>query len=966
MTAPHRLVLLLSLVLVPNAVTAAPQDLQRLERDAGADVRVNTRRGTDLASFVRAGRNRDLLPGARARTARGKADEFLAKHGALFGANRARQELEVVDETRDRLGTTHVRYRQRVGGVAVFGGELRAHFGPGLELTSVGGTLVPINGPVSTSPTLSASAAEAIATQKGGVDVVASRLVVFDTGLLRGVPGTTHLAWEVEVANADVTIHEWVFVDAASGDVLDRISGIHDVISRRVGETSLSNIVWDEGAGDPDPIPGGWAGGSVAQVAAWNDEIDGAKETYNLIGSMTNGAYLSYDGLDAQMDTVNNDPGISCPNANWNGVSTNYCNGVTADDTVAHEWMHAYTQYTHNLIYQWQSGALNEAYSDIFGEIVDFLNGRGTDSPLGLRQSDGLACSTFGNGTPSTDETYRWLSGEDDPAFGGAIRDMWQPLCYGDPDRVGSGSYFCSTADSGGVHSNSGIPNHAFALLVDGGVYNGETITAIGLEKAAHVYWRAATVYQAPASNFSDHADALEASCTDLIGATLYTPVTTGPGTWGGTLGSTISAGDCTEVSDAIAAVELRDPPTQCGFGTLLDPNAPALCNGGTLDTIHLQDWESGLGAWTVGTREVANPATFDTLDWAVVTSLPDGQAGSAAFVADDPALGNCAGDTEAGILYLQSPVIALPPGAGRIRLAFDHWHATEAGWDGGNVKISVNGGSYAVVPGSAFTFNPYNDDINSTGQGNDNPMASEEAFTGTDGGTLSGSWGQSQIDLSSFAGSGDDVQIRFELGLDGCNGRVGWYVDDVRVYSCPDELLCGPGPEPGCKLSQPFGSILTIIDGNKDKLVWKLNRGDATTTAEFLNPLQPDRNVAFCLYDDSGASQPLLAASILGGGLCNGKDCWKALNGKGYKYKNKTGAGSDGITLMKLKEGDAGKTKILVKGQGSFLTLPALPLTNTVTAQLMIDDGLSQECFQSTFPLSLVNDGAKFKSKGP
>ena len=68
----------------------------------------------------------------------------------------------------------------------------------------------------------------------------------------------------------------------------------------------------------------------------------------------------------------------------------------------------------------------------------------------------------------------------------------------------------------------------------------------IGLEKAAHIYWRAATVYQTAASNFVDHADALEASCTDLIGASLFTPLTTGPGTWGGALGSTISAADCT------------------------------------------------------------------------------------------------------------------------------------------------------------------------------------------------------------------------------------------------------------------------------------------------------------------------------------------------------------------------------------------------------------------------------------
>ena len=76
------------------------------------------------------------------------------------------------------------------------------------------------------------------------------------------------------------------------------------------------------------------------------------------------------------MTTVNNDGRINCPNANWNGVTTNYCNGVTSEDVVAHEWGHAYTEYTSGLIYQWQPGALNESYSDVWGETVDLANGQ--------------------------------------------------------------------------------------------------------------------------------------------------------------------------------------------------------------------------------------------------------------------------------------------------------------------------------------------------------------------------------------------------------------------------------------------------------------------------------------------------------------------------------------------------------------------------------------------------------------
>ena len=85
-------------------------------------------------------------------------------------------------------------------------------------------------------------------------------------------------------------------------------------------------------------------------------------------------------------------------------------------------------------------------------------------------------------GDPAAGEdSYRWLMGEDSTAFGGAIRDMWTPTCLGDPGKVTDAEYHCDTSDGGGVHSNSGVPNHGFALLVDGGTYNGQTVTAIGL-----------------------------------------------------------------------------------------------------------------------------------------------------------------------------------------------------------------------------------------------------------------------------------------------------------------------------------------------------------------------------------------------------------------------------------------------------------------------------------------------------
>ena len=63
--------------------------------------------------------------------------------------------------------------------------------------------------------------------------------------------------------------------------------------------------------------------------------------------------------------------------------------------------------------------------------------------------------------------------------------------------------------------------------------------------------------------------------------------------------------------------------------------------------------------------------------------------------------------------------------------------------------------------------------------------MAGEPAFTGSNNSSVRGSWGQTQVDLSSYAGPGDTVELRLELGYDGCGGLHGWYVDDVRLYSC-------------------------------------------------------------------------------------------------------------------------------------------------------------------------------------
>ncbi|MEZ4622569.1 MAG: M4 family metallopeptidase [Caldilineaceae bacterium] len=354
-----------------------------------------------------------------------KVEAFFATHGALTGLTNAVTTMRETESRRDAYGYTHIAYLQQYHDVPIFGGMVRTHFDNQGRLIAINGGALPADvmplQKLNPLPTLTRenAVAQAIAAQQSAMAAAQTSeqatltaatvtLYIYQIGLVQGVPGPIHLAYRVEVVNLSRTVREYIFVDAHTGAILDQFSAIY-TLEREVSEGNLPNVVWDEGAGHPEPIPSGWAGSNSAQRQAWNDEITGAKETYNLFGSLTNGSWLSYSGQNAIMRTVNNDPTIQCPNANWDGVSANYCNGTTADDVVAHEWAHAYTEQTSGLIYAWQPGALNESFSDVWGETVDLLNGAAPSIHNGQRTANG--CSTFSG--LGGDNSTRWLAGEE-------------------------------------------------------------------------------------------------------------------------------------------------------------------------------------------------------------------------------------------------------------------------------------------------------------------------------------------------------------------------------------------------------------------------------------------------------------------------------------------------------------------------------------------------------------------------
>ena len=126
------------------------------------------------------------------------------------------------------------------------------------------------------------------------------------------------------------------------------------------------------------------------------------------------------------------------------------------------------------------------------------------------------------NAPATTDNSYRWLIGEDSTAFGGALRDMWTPTCFGNPGKVSDREYHVhGRRQRRRPHRTRVSPTTPSRSWSTAGRYNGQTSPRIGLTKAAHIYYRAMSVYQGPASDFADHADALEQSCSDLIGRPL-------------------------------------------------------------------------------------------------------------------------------------------------------------------------------------------------------------------------------------------------------------------------------------------------------------------------------------------------------------------------------------------------------------------------------------------------------------
>ncbi len=457
---------------------------------------------------------------------------------------------------RPGTGRAHVRLEQRLGGVPVHGGVAVVHLGPDGRVERVANRMLRTTR-VDTRPDLDADEAGELAQWEKHYpdDVVLDRHV--ELVILPQSPRPV-LAYKVSLMLDEVSASAHGFtpeepvllIDARTGDVLGEYSGLHtstaiaggtgqslysgnvQLIGLKATSGPLAGVHWLEdpvrkvttldmrNTTDDDWRISSWDAvwGDVASERAAVDVHYGTERTHDYFlltfgrngidGSGGPGTVNSVGGWSAIASRVHY--GVNYSNANWSSGNHNLTfgdgDGVTlsplvALDVVGHEWTHGVVEYTAGLIYQGQSGAINESVADIFGTMIEFYT-------LGAAGD--------------------WLIGEDcytPGTSGDAMRSMSNPrdaankgfTTNDDPDHYSE--RYQGSGDFGGVHINSGIMNNMFYLLAVGGTHRlGGQVTGIGRTKAAAIMYEALVGHFSASETFAQARVDMIQAAKDLYG----------------------------------------------------------------------------------------------------------------------------------------------------------------------------------------------------------------------------------------------------------------------------------------------------------------------------------------------------------------------------------------------------------------------------------------------------------------
>ena len=460
------------------------------------------------------------------------ARSFLNTMQGIMGIENPDEELSFESRMTDKLGYRHLRFSQKYRNLPVWPAELTVHLNADGDVYLMNGAFVQTPGKIPNEPVIQANKAVELARASmedgGKADAKTPELIIYAPG-----DRASRMAWKVTLEISPAS--QWiVLVDAGNGNILDGISRVYsnnvagsDIdlngVTRTLNvwqqnnlyymvDTTKDMFVSSSGAQDPSSIKG-----AITVLDARNQpdtsDVEYIPPLMNVTSSDANSGWITdavsasycvsevYDyynerhgrnSLDGQGRTIYAVVrlGNDYDNAFWNSETKMVYFGdgspyAGALDVVAHELAHGVTAYTANLVYQYQSGALNEAFSDIFGEAVEARTNGFTDWTMGTNLSSPL----------------RSLS---DPSS----INIQAGLPY--PEKMSD--YINTSQDNGGVHLNCTIVEYAFYMLAEG------LTEAIGIQDAEKIFYRALVYHLVSNSQFIDARLACIDAAEELFG----------------------------------------------------------------------------------------------------------------------------------------------------------------------------------------------------------------------------------------------------------------------------------------------------------------------------------------------------------------------------------------------------------------------------------------------------------------
>jgi bacillolysin len=443
------------------------------------------------------------------------AINFLNKNRSLLQIENPNQEFTIVKSTKDQLtGGSRLRFEQDYQGIPIWPSEIGIHLNKNGNVILMNGSyLNQQRRPLNLKPVVTAEIAQEKALNGKPTNTKITQkpvLIIY----LPDNDSSARLAWRLEL---EVSFDKrlMIVIDALNGGLLTEFNQIHNAAVTGsgvdlLGQTRTLHLYEKNGqylmVNTSKPMYNAATESGVILVYDWmNQELQEGVQPELIQSNNPNAGFLP-DAVSAaynlantydyylerhQRNSLNGNGGDIVAtvrvkhgfrNAFWNGKAMFFGDGLpfaASLDVVAHELTHGVIQHTANLVYLGQSGALNEAFADIFGEMVEARQNGQND----------------------------WLLGTN---VGEIARSMIRPEDHHQPSHMNNYQYLPNTeeGDNGGVHINSGIINHVYYLIAQ----------SIGIQDAEKIFYRALTTHLLKNSQFVDARLAVLNSAKDLFG----------------------------------------------------------------------------------------------------------------------------------------------------------------------------------------------------------------------------------------------------------------------------------------------------------------------------------------------------------------------------------------------------------------------------------------------------------------